>query len=264
MAEKQTHDNLSAPVRAALFDYLCRLGDDMLVLGHNLSSWCGHAPILEEDMALANVALDAIGQAEALLKLAGDVEGKDRSEDDLAYFRDEYEFRNLQLVERPNGHFGDTLARQFLFDAWAYFLYEALCDSKFQPLADIAQKALKEITYHLRHSKGWIVRLGDGTEESHEKIQASLNDLWEYTGELFYSDDVDNLLVEASMVPDPARIEPKWRQLVQDVLTEATLSAPPEPVHWPMGARTGRHSEYLGHLLTEMQILARSHPGAAW
>ena len=258
------HDHLEPRQRAALFEYLQRLGDDMLILGHGLSAWCGHAPILEEDMALANIALDSIGQAEALLKLAGEVEGQGRSEDDLAYFRDEYQFRNVQLVERPNGHFGTTIARQFLFDAYAYFLYEALAHSKFQPLADIAQKAFKEVTYHLRHGRGWVIRLGDGTDESHERIQAALNDLWDYTGELFYADEIDEILVAAGFAPDPKTFEPKWRQLVASVLEEATLSQPPEPVHWPVGARTGRHSEHLGPLLAEMQILARSHPGASW
>ena len=169
----------------ALFDYLLRLGDNALILGHRLSEWCGHSPALEEDLALSNVALDLIGQTQLWLNLAGEVEGKGRDADKLAYLRDARDFRNVLLVEQPNGDFAMTMARQFYFDAWHYLLLRDLSGSKDSRVAEIAAKGLKEVTYHLERSRDWVLRLGDGTEESHRRMQAAIDDLWMYTGELF-------------------------------------------------------------------------------
>ena len=257
-------NQLEPAIKENLFEYLLRLGDDMLVLGQRLSEWCGHGPILEEDIAMTNIALDHVGQAEMILRLAGEVEGKGRSENDLAYFRDETEYRNALLLEQPRGHFGDTMARQFLFDAFAWLLYEELKSSSYQPLADIAAKAHKEITYHLRHSRQWVLRLGAGTEESHGRINQSFQDLWPLTGELFFSNHVDQALVEAGMAPALEPLRLKWRELVTSTLAEATLPVPNDPPFWAEGARVGQHSEHLGHMLATMQILPRSHPDAEW
>ena len=245
-----------------LFEYLLRLGDDRLVLGHRLSQWCGHAPVLEEDIALANIALDLIGQATHFLRLAGQVEGKGRDEDALAYFRDAIEYRNVKLVELPNGDYGRTIVRQFLFDAWRALLVERLQRSTHAELAGIAAKAHKEARYHVRHSGEWVVRLGDGTDESHRRTQTALDELWPYTGELFAADEVDRRLGGA-IAPDPAAPEPAWREVVSDVIRRATLTLPADG-YMHSGGRQGRHTEHLGHLLDEMQILARSHPGAKW
>jgi ring-1,2-phenylacetyl-CoA epoxidase subunit PaaC len=229
----------------ALFEYSLRLGDDMLVLGHRLSEWCGHAPIIEEDIALTNIALDCIGQANALLTLAGQVEGRGRTADDLAYFRDAMDFRNCLLVEQPNGDFAMTIARQFLFDAYSYPLYESLRQSRHAELAAIATKAVKEIRYRLRHCSEWVRRLGDGTEESHRRIQHAFEELWPFTDELFEGEH--------------AGLRPSWDKTVEEVLTSATLRRPKvEPF------KRARHTEHLGRMLAEMQSLARAFPGAQW
>ena len=246
-----------------LFHYLLRLGDDRLVLGHRLSEWCGHAPILEEDIALANIALDLIGQATLLLKLAGEVEGKGRDEDALAYFRDAIDYRNILMVELPKGDFAFTIVRQFLFGVAAFHQLEALSRSTHATLAGIAAKALKETRYHVRHSADWVIKLGDGTEESHRRAQTALDDLWRYTGEMFLADEVDSRLRQEGVAPDLTSLEPTWRQQVTDVLSRATLSAPAVG-YMQRGGRVGRHTEHLGHMLSEMQIVARSHPGAKW
>ena len=244
-------------------EYLLRLADDRLVLGHRLSEWCGHGPILEEDIALANISLDLIGQASALLKLAGEIEGKGRSEDTLAYFRDAIEFRNAQLVELPNGDFAATIVRQFLFDAWDVLMLERLTNAKHEALAGIAAKALKEAKYHLRHTAEWVRMLGDGTAESHRRAQRALDDLWPYTAELFLTDDTDRQASGAGIGVDVEALKPRWRQTVDQVMTEATLVVPKDGFS-PRGGRTGRHTEHLGHMLAEMQSLARAHPGATW
>ena len=249
-------------MKDALFQYLLRLGDDRLVLGHRLSEWCGHGPLLEEDIALANVALDLIGQASHFLRLAGQVEGKGRDEDALAYLRDAIDFRNVKLVELPNGDYGRTILRQFLFDAWSALLLEKLQGARHAELAGIAAKAYKEARYHVRHSGEWVLRLGDGTAESHRRAQMALDDLWPYTGELFAADEVDRALADG-IAPDPGALQPAWRELVSDVVRRATLTLPPDG-YMHSGARQGRHTEHLGHMLDEMQILARSHPGAKW
>lgn len=248
-----------------LFEYFLRLGDDLLIMGHRLSEWCGHAPILEEDIALANISLDCLGQATALLKEASQLENKNRTEDDIAFFRETTEFKNLLITELPRGDFGFTIARQFLFDAYSYFLYEKLQESDSEPLKGIAQKAYKEIKYHLRHSHEWVLRLGDGTDESHDKIQSSFDELWTYTGEFFDFDEVENSLWKQGIIPDYSKdFKIKWENLVHSVFEDATLTVPDNNQFMIKGGRKGIHSEHLGHLLSEMQIVARSFPGARW
>ena len=246
-----------------LSEYLLQLGDDRLVLGHRLSEWCGHGPILEEDIALANIALDLIGQATLYLKLAGETEGKGRSEDDLAYFRDAIDYRNVQMVELPNGDYAFTIVRQFLFDVFSYHVLEKLQSSSNTELAGIAAKGFKEVRYHVRHSSEWVVRMGDGTEESHERAQKALNHLWRFSAEMFQPDDVDREMISAVGAPDLEAIKPQWEKVVRDVFGRATLTIPDDPPAMT-GGRKGRHTEHLGHMLAEMQIVARSHPGAAW
>ncbi|MFN0177912.1 MAG: 1,2-phenylacetyl-CoA epoxidase subunit PaaC [Gemmatimonadales bacterium] len=246
-----------------LFEYLLRLGDDRLVLGHRNSEWCGHGPILEEDIALANIALDQIGAAQLFLNLAGQVEGKGRDADQLAYWRDELEFRNLQLAELPRGDFAFTMARQLLFSAWANLVLEGIAAGTHQELAGIAAKALKENRYHLRHAAEWVVRFGDGTEESHRRAQAALDELWPWTVEFWHEDDVDRALQATGVTPSPAALRPKWEATVTELIGRATLKVPNAPPRM-VGGRKGHHTEYLGRLLAEMQIVARSHPGASW
>ena len=253
-----------API--ALFEYLLRLGDDRLVLGHRLSEWCGHGPILEEDIATSNIALDLLGQATMFLRLAGEMEGKGRDEDALAYFREVVDFRNCHMVELPKGDFAFTMARQFFFDVHAVVVLDALSRSTNATLAAIATKSLKEAKYHVRHSGEWMLKLGDGTEESHRRVQKAVDDLWRFTPELFAVDDVDAALVGDGTVPDMAALEPQWSSLVRDVIARATLSLPHDVPRHPItrGGRSGAHTEHLGHMLAEMQIVARSHPGATW
>ncbi|HYD52488.1 MAG TPA: 1,2-phenylacetyl-CoA epoxidase subunit PaaC [Gemmatimonadaceae bacterium] len=250
-------------LRPHLVEFLLRHGDDRLVLGHRLAEWCGHGPALEEDIALANCALDFTGQANLMLGLAGSVEGKGRDQDALAYFRDEREFRNVQLVELPRGDFGVTMVRQLLFDAYDVLFLEALQRSAYEDLAGIAAKAYKEARYHLRHSAEWVVMLGDGTGESHERAQRALDELWRYGPELFDMDEGDRALASAGIVPDLAPLEPRWRERVEEVFARATLAVPTGGFR-AKGGRRGVHTEHLGHLLAEMQIVARSHPGASW
>src|SRR5512143_3960981 len=248
---------------SSLFSYLLRLGDDRLVLGHRLSEWCGHGPILEEDIALANVSLDLIGEATLLLKLAGQIEGKGRSEDALAYFREAIDYRNVLLVELPIGDFAFTIVRQLLFSVFSLLQMDALQRSTNADLAGIAAKAVKEARYHVRHSAQWVVTLGDGTDESHTRAQRAVEDLWRYTGELFLSDAVDHDAAASGFGVDPSTFAESWRAQVEDVLHRATLTIPPV-TYMQRGGRDGRHTEHLGHMLAEMQIVARSHPGATW
>jgi ring-1,2-phenylacetyl-CoA epoxidase subunit PaaC len=246
-----------------LFEYLLRLGDDRLVLGHRLSQWCGYGPILEEDIALANIALDCLGQATLWLKLAGETEGQGRDEDALAYWRDEREFRNLQMLELPPGDFGFTIMRQFLFSAFSHLQLEQLAGSRHPGMSGVAGKAVKEVRYHLRHSAEWVLRLGDGTEESHARTQSALDQLWSWTGEFFYQNHVDRALQADGMAPDLDPLRSPWEALVTEHLAKATLVIPSMPPRMT-GGRLGRHTEHLGHMLAEMQIVARSHPGARW
>ena len=246
-----------------LFEYLLRLGDSSLILGQRLSEWCGHGPELEEDIALINIALDLIGQARSLLTYAGEVEGRGRDEDVLAFLRDGTDYRNLLLVEQPNQDFAYTIARQFLFDAFHLEQQRALMGSRDETLAAIAGKSVKEVTYHLRHSSEWLVRLGDGTPLSHDKMQTALDDLWMYSGEMFEMDALETALVEAGVAPDRAVLRPAWEARVAAVIEEATLQRPDDGWMQSGGLR-GRHSEHLGHILAEMQHLQRAHPGAQW
>ncbi len=246
-----------------LFEFLLRMGDNTLVLGHRVSEWCGHSPVLEEDIALANVALDLIGQTRMWLDFAGDVEGKGRDADALAYRRDVWDFRNALLVERPNGNFGETLMRQFLFDAWHHAMLSRLAESGDDRIAAIAAKAVKEAAYHLERSADLVVRLGDGTSESHEKMQDALDDYWPYTGELFAADSVDEVLIARGIVPELDTVRSEWDQTVNRILTDATLNIP-DGSFQHKGGKTGTHTEHLGHILTEMQFLQRAYPDASW
>ncbi len=252
-----------AKIQSVLFEYVLALGDDRLILGHRLSEWCGHGPILEEDIALANLSLDCLGQASGLLKLAGELEGAGRSEDDLAYFRDETDFKNFKLVELPRGDFAFTIARQFLFDTYSFLLFEQLQKSRNETLAGIAAKSVKEVGYHVRHAAEWMRRLGDGTEESHQRLQDAVDEMWRYTGELFEADENEAALVEAGYAADAAALKTKWEEMVDAVFKDSQIK-PPETAYFEGGSRQGQHTEHLGHLLAEMQIVARSFPGAKW
>jgi ring-1,2-phenylacetyl-CoA epoxidase subunit PaaC len=251
-------------VSDTLFEFLCRMGDNTLVLGHRVSEWCGHAPVLEEDIALANTALDLIGQTTLWLDLAGEVEGAGRDADKLAFHRDVWDFRNLLLVEQPNGDFGQTMMRQFLFDAWHLSQLTSLMDSSNAQVAAIAEKSSKEVTYHLERATDTVIGLGDGTEESHARMQAALNRLWPYVGEMFISDDVDTAMVETGIAPDPASLRPAYDALVADVFRAATLEKPQDDFAHKGGKSGKRHSEHLGHMLTQMQWLQRAYPDATW
>jgi ring-1,2-phenylacetyl-CoA epoxidase subunit PaaC len=249
--------------RAPLLDYLLRLGDTSLVLGQRLGEWIGHSPALEEDLGLANLSLDLVGQARLLLTYAGEVEGQGRDEDKLAFFRDAPQFMNLTLAEQPNGDFAQTIVRQVLLDAWQVETYEGLSSSTDTRLAAIAAKALKESRYHYRFSSGWLVRLGDGTEESHKRAQHALNGLWRFTDELFTADDVDEQMAAAGIAPRLSELQPRWSAHVDEVLREATLVRPAS-AHYAWHGKRGVHTEHLGHMLTEMQHLQRTYPGAQW
>ena len=247
----------------ALFSYCLRRGDDNLILSHRLGDWCGHGPQLEEDIALANRALDLIGQARNYLQYAAEVEGKGRTEDHLAYLRNERQFVNTKLVEQPNGDYANTIARSFLYDAWHLPLQQALTTSSDERIAAIAGKAVKEVSYHLRTSGEWLIRFGDGTEESHQRAQTALDALWTFTGDLFVQDEVDAILVKAGIVPDMAPIKAAFDATVNKVLSEATLKRPADGF-MASGGREGKHGEQLGFMLAEMQYLQRAYPGATW
>jgi ring-1,2-phenylacetyl-CoA epoxidase subunit PaaC len=234
-----------------------------LILAQRLGEWVGHSPALEEDLGLANISLDLIGQARFLLTYAAELEGRGRSEDDLAFLRGEPEFLNLALAEQPNGDFGQTIVRQFLIDAFQLELYEALQQSTDSRLAEIAAKAVKETRYHFRYSASWLVRLGDGTAESHARVQASLDTLWRFTRELFAADEVDEAMADAQVAPRLAELAPLWLSRVEEVLKQATLQHPAD-APYPWHGKRGQHSEHLGYLLAEMQALHRAHPGATW
>ncbi len=248
----------------ALFEFLLRTGDNTLVLGHRVSEWCGHSPVLEEDIALANTGLDLIGQTQMWLGLAGEIEGEGRTADNIAFLRDVWDFRNLLLVELPNGDYGRTLMRQFLFDAWHALLLGKLVESANARIAEIAAKARKEVAYHLDRSSEMVIALGDGTAESRRRMQEALDALYPYVGEAFHPDAVDAVLAAEGVAPDPAALRADYDALLGRVLGAATLAIP-EDVYDQRGGKTGfRHTEHLGHLLTQMQWLQRAYPGAAW
>lgn len=246
------------------FEFLLRLADTPLVLSQRLSELCGKGPALEEDMALTNVALDLIGQARFWLTYAGELEGAGRDEDQLAYHRDVHDFRNLLLVEQPNGSYADTLARQFYFDCWHYLLLEQLVKSSDQRIAAVAEKSVKEVRYHARRSGDLIVRLGDGTAQSHAMIQNAMNDLWMFSGEMFAMDAVEQAMVMQGVAPDLRALHAPWLAHVAEIFEEATLTLPPPDAWMQQGGKQGRHTEHLGYLLAEMQFLQRAYPGAAW
>jgi ring-1,2-phenylacetyl-CoA epoxidase subunit PaaC len=249
--------------RLVLFAYILGLADDPLVLGHRLSQWSGRGPMLEEDIALSNLALDLIGQARLLYAYAGEVEGEGRDEDQLAYLRDEHAYANVLLVEQPNGDFAKTMMRQLLYAAFMHPYYQALTGSRDVRLAEIAAKAVKEMAYHVRHAAEWVIRLGDGTEQSHVRAAAALDELWMYTGELFGMHDGERALAAAGVAVDREAIRPKWSATIDTVLRQATLRRPADG--WMQtGGRAGRHSEHLGPMLAEMQVLHRAHPGVTW
>jgi ring-1,2-phenylacetyl-CoA epoxidase subunit PaaC len=243
--------------------YTLRRADDALILGHRLSEWCGHAPTMEDDMALANMGLDLIGQARELYSYAAKVEAKGNDEDKFAYLRDVRQYRNLLLVEQPNGDFARTMTRQFFYAVFADLYWRAMMMSRDTTLAAIAAKAEKEFAYHVRHSSEWMIRLGDGTEESHRRAQTAIDDLWAFTGEMFTVDDAERGLIDAGIAVDPASLRPRWLKTVSAVLGEATLTMPQND--WMQkGGRIGHHTEHLGHLLSELQSLQRTFPGAVW
>jgi len=246
-----------------LYRYVLRLGDLALVLGQRLSEWVGHAPALEEDLGLANIALDLVGQARLLLAYAGEIEGRGRGEDEIAFLREQGEYLNPTLAEQPNGDFAETIVRQVLLDAFQLALYERLTSSRDERLAAVAEKAVKETRYHLRYSAGWLVRLGDGTTESRARAQRALERLWPYTVELFEADALDREMVEHGIAPPLEDVRSAWNRHIDEVLVEATLDRPADrPFTW-FGKR-GEHSEHLGYLLAEMQYLQRAYPGARW
>jgi ring-1,2-phenylacetyl-CoA epoxidase subunit PaaC len=246
-----------------LLGYVTRLGDNALVLGQRLTELVAHGPELEEELANANFALDYIGQARMFYSYAGELEGQGRGEDDFAFLRDENEFRNLLLLEQPNGHFGDSITRLVLFELFYLPQLEALAGCNDARLAAIAARAEKEIRYHLRHNTQWLVRLGDGTDESHRRVQASVNELWRYTGEMFEADEVDTIVEKAWGGPSLVQLKEGWHSAIKAILVNATLEKPDDG-GMASGGKAGRHSEHLGYMIAEMQYLQRVHPGASW
>src|ERR1035437_343323 len=247
----------------ALFKYCLRLADTSLILSQRNGEWCGHGPFLEEDLALTNISLDLLGQANSIYQYAAKVEGKGRTEDDLAFHRSEREFYNTLIVEQPNGDYAKTILRQFLCDAFDFYFYSELVKRKDETLSAIAAKSIKEITYHLRHSSSWVERLGDGTEESHTRIINALDELWRFTGEMFEMNEVDSILIKEGIAIDLSSIQPKWENKVKDILEHATLKIP-STTFMQRGSREGKHTEHLGYILAEMQSLPRALPDAKW
>jgi len=246
-----------------LFDYVISLADDAIVLGHRLSEWSSRGPTLEEDIALSNLALDLIGQARLFYAYAGEIEGGGRDEDQLAFLRDAGDYRNLLMLERPNGDFAATMLRQFLYAAFMRPYYEKLSHSKDTRLAEIAAKAVKEMAYHVRHAGEWVIRLGDGTEESRARTLAALDEIWPFTGEVFQMTDGEKRLVLGGVAIDRESVRPDWEPTVANVIATAGLDVPKDG--WMQsGGRAGRHTEHLGHMLAEMQFLQRAYPGATW
>ena len=247
----------------AIVDYAIRLADDSLTLGHRLSEWCSNGPFLEEDIALINVALDYVGRAKMFYAYAAETEGKGRSEDDICYLRDAREYRNLLINELPKGDFAFTIVRQFFVDAFNLLFYTELQKSTDSELAAIAGKSIKETKYHLRRSHDWIVRLGDGTEESHNRCQTAIDELWDYVTEMFDMDELENELVAKGVAVDRTELREEWQQLVSHVIKEATLTLPDHDIAI-RGGRTGFHTEHLGYLLAELQYVQRAYPGNTW
>lgn len=246
-----------------IVQYLLRIADNTTILSQRLSEWCGHGPILEQDIALTNISLDLIGQSRLWYTLAGELEGAGRSEDDLAFLRDAWDYYNVLLVEQPNGDWAHTIARQFFFDAWHQPYLEALAQSKHPRIAEIAAKSLKEVQYHLRFSSEWMIRMGDGTEESHLRARNAVNELYRFSGELCLADALDNDMAAQGIAPDLATIQRQQQATIHQVLEEATLQLP-EKVFQQAGGKQGRHSEHLGYILSDMQFMQRAYPGLSW
>ncbi len=245
------------------YKFLLRLGDDSLILGQRLAELCGHGPILEEDIALTNISLDLIGQATNIYTYAAELEGKGSDADALAFLRLEHQYLNVVLVEQPNGNFADTLVRQFFFDVYRKLLFEQLLTSTDKQLAAIAEKSLKETRYHLKHSSEWVIRLGDGTELSKERVQFAILDLWRYTDELFYMDETELHLANAGVIPNLKELKSSWMDQVLLVLNQATLNLPDNQGYFGAG-RQGRHSEHMGFLLAQLQYMQRAYPNMQW
>jgi ring-1,2-phenylacetyl-CoA epoxidase subunit PaaC len=250
-------------VRQLLFSYVLQLADTSLILGHRLSEWCGHGPILEQDLAMANIGLDLLGETRSLYQYAAELEGQGRTEDDLAYLRSAVEYRNPLLVEQPNGDFAATIVRQFLFDNFHYPFLQALKDSPDARLAAIAEKAVKEAAYHLKWSSEWVIRLGDGTDESRRRLEKAITTLWRYADELTTPTATEKALQAAGLIPDYASLQPAMAAHVTRVFAEATLPLP-TGIFGMMGGKDGRHSEHLGYILTELQYVQRAYPGLQW
>ena len=246
-----------------LYQFVLGLGDDALILGQRLSQWAYKGPFLEEDIALSNISLDMFGRANLLLEYAATLKGNGTTSDELAFKRNEREFSNHIICEQPNGNFADTIVRQFFLDAFYKLFLQKLTNSKDEQLSAIAQKSIKETTYHLRHSSKWIIRLGDGTAESHEKVQSAIDNLWMFTNELFEMNEIDNEMLEKKIGVDCSKLKIEWDKIINEVLSEATLNRP-EDANMPTGGRQGIHTEHLGHLLSDMQYLQRAYPDATW
>lgn len=254
---------MSISIKEATHLYTLRMGDNALILGQRLGEWCGYGPVLEQDIALSNIALDQLGQARMLMDMAARQKGHEYSEDKMAFFRDIFDYHNLLLLELPNQDWGVTLTRQFLFDTFNYFFYSDMLQSKNEEWRAIAQKAIKEIAYHAQWSAEWMIRFGDGTEESHNRAQNALNELWEWTGEMFSPDAIDAVLLEEKLIPDLSSIKTRWDAKVAQVLEQATLNKP-EDGWMQKGGKQGEHTEYLGFILAQMQHLPRMYPEAQW
>jgi ring-1,2-phenylacetyl-CoA epoxidase subunit PaaC len=255
--------NYSPELRQQVLDFTLQLADSSFILGHRLSEWCGHGPILEQDLAISNIALDLIGETRSLYQYAAALEGQGRSEDDLAYLRDAVEYKNPLLVEMPNGDFADTILRQFIFDVYHFYLLQQLQNSPDKQLAAIAAKSFKEVSYHIKWSSEWVIRLGDGTEESKQRVEKAVESLWMYSGELFMMTATEKALFEQGFIPDYSLIKQQWETYVANVFSEATLTVP-QGVFMQKGGKEGRHSEHLGYILAELQYLQRTHPGLEW
>ncbi|TVQ80426.1 MAG: phenylacetate-CoA oxygenase subunit PaaI [Flavobacteriales bacterium] len=243
--------------------YVLRLADNILILGQRLGEWCGHGPVLEQDIALTNIALDLIGQSRMLYQYAAEIRNDGSTEDDLAMKRDVFDYYNCLLVEQPNGDWGKTIVRQFFFDTYHYYLQEFLVNSSDQRLSEIARKSFKEVAYHAQYSAEWVIRLGDGTEESHQRVQSSVNDLWTFTGELFTPDELDREMQEQGIGPDLDVIAANWNKKVNEILEIATLQIP-EETFMQSGGKQGEHGEYLGFILAELQFMQRAYPDMKW
>jgi len=250
--------------KSEILDFLVHCADDTLILGHRNSEWCGHGPILEQDIAVTNISLDLIGQARNFYQYAAKLKADGSTEDTLAYLRDNRAYKNCLLVELPNGDWGETILRQFFFSAYQFLLYEQLTHNKDATVAAISSKALKEVTYHLRWSGEWVIRLGDGTSESHDRMKNAIDQLWPYTGELFMPAVYEKNLINANLLPDVSKIKTKWFEKVQEVFAEATLPMPSPDTWMHSGGKNGNHTEHLGYILAELQFLQRAYPNSNW